>query len=300
MPPTLRQLEAFTLVYRLGTVTQAASRMNLTQSTVSVLLRQLEHGVGTRLFDRTTRTLSPTEAAHQILPFAERSLREIDQMQQLTRSLLTKSHGRVRLATSAALAAASLPAVIAAFSARYPGVEIELHDVAPAMLNAMLLDRVVDFAVGGWPETTSPELEYAPVRTGFLVAARRRDAGVTAPTLTWEELAREPAVIGLRNASTIRKRIDRELLPLGLHFTPTLEGELLSTAIALTVEGMGVAVLPEDLIGALPRGVLTLQRLVRPEVRHDIVLFTRADVSLTPAAGAFVAVLRDVLGDPPA
>lgn len=295
MPPTTRQLEALVLVHRLGSVTQAAKRMNLTQSTVSVLLRQLEHNVGARLFDRTTRVLSPTEAASQVLPFAERALREIEQMQRTVHQLLTKESGRVRLAASAALSASALPEVIASFAGRYPNVELELHDVAPSTLNHMVQNNEVDFAVGGWPENPSSDLRYEPVRSGRLVAVRRRSDPPPPPTITWAELSLEPAVLGITAANAIRKRIDRELGPMSLSFDPTLECELLSTIIALALEGLGVAVVPEDLIGRQYETLLDKQRLVSPEVPHDIVLITRPEVSQPPAAEAFIAELRQRL-----
>src|ERR1700761_9720276 len=78
MNPTLRQLQAFVLAYRLGVLTRAADQMFITQSAASVLIKQLEDGLGIKLFDRTSRTLRPTAAAHEILPTAERMLRDLD------------------------------------------------------------------------------------------------------------------------------------------------------------------------------------------------------------------------------
>ena len=55
--PTLRQLRAFLAVYRLRKLSAAAGQLYVTQSAISVLIRQLEDGLQTRLFDRTTRAL---------------------------------------------------------------------------------------------------------------------------------------------------------------------------------------------------------------------------------------------------
>ena len=74
--PTLHQIEAFVLACHLGSITAAAERMRLTQSAVSILLRQLERGLGARLLDRTTRSLHPTAAGLEMLPRAERMLRD--------------------------------------------------------------------------------------------------------------------------------------------------------------------------------------------------------------------------------
>ena len=67
MNPTLRQLEAFALCARQGSLTAAAERMGLTPSAISLLLRQLETELGLRLLDRTTRRLQLTEAGRDAL-----------------------------------------------------------------------------------------------------------------------------------------------------------------------------------------------------------------------------------------
>ena len=57
--PSVRQLRAFRAVYQLRKLSAAAEQLSVTQSAVSVLVRQLEDGLGTRLFDRTSRSKSP-------------------------------------------------------------------------------------------------------------------------------------------------------------------------------------------------------------------------------------------------
>ena len=60
MNPTMRQLEALVMVYRLGSLTKAAAELRVTQSAISLLIRQIEENFQLKLFDRTTRALHPT------------------------------------------------------------------------------------------------------------------------------------------------------------------------------------------------------------------------------------------------
>ena len=76
---TLRQLRAFAAVAKLGSFTAAATRMHLTHSALSVLVRELERELGARLFDRHTRRLLLTEAGHELLPYATRVLADLEQ-----------------------------------------------------------------------------------------------------------------------------------------------------------------------------------------------------------------------------
>ena len=75
MIPTMRQLEALVLVYRLGSITKAAAELRVTQSAISLLIRQMEDNFQLKLFDRTTRALHPTPACKDAIPVAERDPR---------------------------------------------------------------------------------------------------------------------------------------------------------------------------------------------------------------------------------
>ena len=108
MNPTLRQIEAFVLVYRAKSITRAASELGLTQSAVSILVRQLEALFGVRLFDRTTRAVNPTPAATQAYLAAERILGETTGLARQMRNIAEFREGRVVLVASAG-AAPSLP-----------------------------------------------------------------------------------------------------------------------------------------------------------------------------------------------
>jgi DNA-binding transcriptional LysR family regulator len=68
MLPTLRQLEASALVYRLGSLTEAAAKLCIAQSAISLLIRQIEEVPQVRLFDGTTCALRPIPACHEAVP----------------------------------------------------------------------------------------------------------------------------------------------------------------------------------------------------------------------------------------
>ena len=107
--PTLRQLRAFAAVYQLRKLSAAAEQLSLTQSAVSVLIRQIEQGLGARLFDRTTRSLAPTQAAREAIVVAERVLRDVDSLGEGLRDLTGLRRSRVCLAVTPTLAEILLP-----------------------------------------------------------------------------------------------------------------------------------------------------------------------------------------------
>ena len=161
--PTLRQLRAFRAVYQLRKVSAAAEQLSITQSAVSVLIRQLEEGLGTRLFDRTTRSLRPTPAAAEAVVVAERILRDVDSLGAGLRDLAALRRGRVSLAVTPTLGEILLPPVLRRFGKLHPQVRVVIDDCSPDQFVSRVVGEHVDLGLG------TPERAAADVDTGKLL-----------------------------------------------------------------------------------------------------------------------------------
>ena len=148
MNPTFRQIEAFVLVYRARSITRAATELGLTQSAVSILVRQLEALFGVRLFDRTTRAVHPTPAGTQAYLAAERILSETTGLARQMRNIAESREGRVVLVASAGAASAVMPRILAEFCITHPTIEVEMYDVAADQLLSSLLGSDAEFGIG--------------------------------------------------------------------------------------------------------------------------------------------------------
>ena len=75
---TSRQLKAFLLVARHESFSRGAEQMFISQSGISIMVRELESQLGFRLFERTTRTVKLTDFGCRFLPIATRYLSELE------------------------------------------------------------------------------------------------------------------------------------------------------------------------------------------------------------------------------
>ena len=75
---TSRQLKAFVLTARHESFSRAAEQMFISQSGLSIMMRELESQLGFRLFDRTTRKVKLTEFGSRFLPIATQCLSELE------------------------------------------------------------------------------------------------------------------------------------------------------------------------------------------------------------------------------
>jgi DNA-binding transcriptional LysR family regulator len=296
MNVTLRQLQAFTGVYRTRSITRAAREMGITQSAASLLIQQLEAQLGIKLFDRSTRSVQPTLAADEAVHAAERMLGDALGLSRRMRDLAQARAGRVAFLASAGTASALLPSVLAKFRAGYPDIEIDMRDVAADDLVPRLIATDAEFAIGS-VEGEFAELTVETLTRGRLSAIGRRTADFAARrSLTWDELAQMPT-IAMRGETRIRMQIDQALGTQGKHLNPTYEVTLINTALAMTAQGLGLAILPATMLPADQFPTLIAKPLIRPAITRPVSLLQRQGRTLSPAAQAFVATARTALAE---
>jgi DNA-binding transcriptional LysR family regulator len=295
MMPSMRQLEALVLVYRLGSLTKAAAELKVTQSAMSLLIRQIEENFQLRLFDRTTRALHPTAACNDAVPIAERILAGARGLARQMQDLVELRTGRITVAVSAGVASALLPAVLAKYRASYPEVQIGLFDVPPDDLLSFVTAGSAELGFGDAEGTDAPELKIDELTRSSLSAIGLRDGRFEKrQRLTWDE-AGKSELIAMRRGTRIRNRIDEALARTGRKLKPTFEVSLITTALALTAEGAGISILPAHMLPAAQFPTLAAVPLSRPTIVRHVSLVSRAGFALSPAAQHFVKTARQVV-----
>ena len=118
-------LRTFLAVARTGSLTEAARGLGVSYSTVSRRLSALEAGLGARLFERSGGGYALTAAGEEMLETARRMEAEFDAFARRVQGRDARLSGRVRVATTDALATTFMPE-IASFSRRFPDIELDL------------------------------------------------------------------------------------------------------------------------------------------------------------------------------
>lgn len=294
---SIKQIRAFVAVYRLGRLAAAAQKLSLTQSAISVAIRQIENVLDVRLFDRTTRTLEPTSAAHEAISLAERILQDVETLGTEVRQLGERKRGRVNLAVTPAVAAALLPATVRKFAERYPAIHLVIDDCAPDQFLPRIVSGQVEFGIGS-PEPSSSEVELQGLLQDRLCLvcskghplARRRE-------VRWRDLQGTP-VIAVRPGYGVRRLIDSVASKAGISLTVAQEVGFISSALWMTASGLGVSIWPAALVRHLSDAQVLLRPLVAPVVERPIYVVLRRGRSLSPASQTFVDLLRSELSAP--
>jgi DNA-binding transcriptional LysR family regulator len=297
MNPTIKQLQAFVHTCRFGVLTRAADEMFITQPAVSVLIRQLEESLGMRLFDRTSRSLRPTVAAHEILPTVERMLRDLDLVKSSVKELAGRQRGHLRFAATPSIAGAIVPKLIAEYRTLYPNIEVSIDDAAPDRLSAPTLAGDVEFSLGTISEAAEGLTSQCLARDRLCAICRKDSKPARKRRLTWEDALAYPW-IGIKANSGIRSLIDDVLFSLGVRKTMQYEVSYMTTGLSMAQAGLGMAIFPGILLAAFPHPDLVARPLEAPVVTRDISLIRRAEHSLSPAAESFIELWHERIGMP--
>lgn len=132
-------MEVFAVVAEAGSLAGAAKRLRLSPAAVTRAIAALEDHLGVRLFNRTTRSLSLTEAGSRFLDSTRRLLSDLEEAEKTAVGVTATPSGHLTLTASVALGRAHLAALVLDFLRAQPRVTASL----------LLLDRVVNLVEEG-------------------------------------------------------------------------------------------------------------------------------------------------------
>jgi DNA-binding transcriptional LysR family regulator len=119
-------LKAFVAVAQAGGFREAARKADTSASRLSDAVRRLEARVGVRLFNRTTRSVAPTEAGSGLLARLAPALAEVDAALDAINNFRDRPAGTLKLNVPVSAARLILPSIIPSFLAAYPDIRLEV------------------------------------------------------------------------------------------------------------------------------------------------------------------------------
>lgn len=276
MALTVRQLEVFAAVARLGNVTRGAQRAHLTQPAASMALRQLESTLGAPLFTRVGRGLVLNDRGRALLPRVEAVLAELDEIEELGRGRPATPAGDLLLGCSTTIGNYVMPPLLKAFSDAHPAVDLHLRVGNTQEICAAVRSAAVD---GGLieGEVADARLRVTPwVRDELVVVTAPDDPLAARAHVGLDELAGQPWIVREPGSGT-RSTVESELAVRGVRLERVRELGPTAAVKGAVASGLGIgclsraAVARELATGALAevRTDLRVQRWFRIVIRAD-------------------------------
>jgi DNA-binding transcriptional LysR family regulator len=124
--PDIADLDAFVAVARARGFRTAAAVRGVSPSSLSEALRRLEGRLGVRLLNRTTRSVTPTEAGERLLERLVPALGEVGAALDAVNNFRDSPTGTLRLNVATVVASLVLPSLVARFLTQHPGIVLEV------------------------------------------------------------------------------------------------------------------------------------------------------------------------------
>jgi len=235
----LSALQTFVAFCEAGSMTTAATRLGVSQSAVSQLLKRLERDMACALLDRDARPAQLTNAGRTLLALAQDLLAHANRVAERVRQGGLTAHPRIRLGCVDSFAATVGPALIRALSTDAS----ELHlgsGLTPDLLD-QLLGRQLDLAICTDAASSQPRLVQTPLfAERFVLVLPATFAQAPVPELA--DLSSRLPLIRYSLRSVIGQQVERYLRHVGLQTERRFEFDATDALLSLVAAGLGWAI----------------------------------------------------------
>ena len=285
----LRHIEVFHAVYVNGSVSAAARMLNVSQPSVSKVLRHAESLLGFPLFHRTAGRLIPTEDAHTLFGEVAEIQDRVLALREATRNLKRGAGSLLRISALPSIALDAIPATVAQFLRKHPDTRFDLQTVHHADLLRKLYERETDIAVANVVPPGAPVDSHWLGAGELVVLYREEDMPNAAARIGLEELAGRP-LVSLAQSGPIGQLFSAEALRLGLELDEVISARTFHIATALVRLGVGMTVV-DNLTARASLGPGLAMRPLKSRLTFDINAITLKDRPPTALGTAFLKLL---------
>jgi molybdate transport repressor ModE-like protein len=286
---TLRQLRALTAVQAAGSITGAANRLNLTQPAVTLQLRNLQELAGLPLIQRTGEGMALTDAGRTVLALVERIESALADCEQSLDMIAGKSGGRVAMG-AVSTAKYFVPFAIAAFSQRFPKIDVTLKIGNREDIRDALRGYDLDIAVMGQPPA-DVEVEMRPLGRHPHVIIAAADHRLARKRVAAADLASE-TFITREHGSGTRMLMEQFFQKHRIEPKVGMAMDSNETIKQAVMAGLGIAFISQHTVfHELEEGRLMVLKVAGLPVMRQWHAIRRADKILLPPAQAMLDFL---------
>ncbi len=292
----LRQLRYFVRIVELGSMSRAALDLDMVQSALSQQVSRLESELSTRLLQRTSRGVIPTEAGLAFFHEAQLSLRHADQAIHAAQQ--ARLSGAISMGLSPTIANVLGLPLLRAMRERYPDVRLHMVSALSGHLTSLLNARQMDIAIL-FDTQSARRWRVTPLLEEQLFLIQSRQSPV-APKIrhgapvSLAQLQQVPLILP-SGSHGLRSSVMASFTSAGFQSQMAMEIDSLPLLMEAVDAGMGATVQPWSAVGMYRDAEARFQwsQIADDSVRRKAALCSLSDDELSPAALAARVVLVD-------
>lgn len=296
MLSSLKQLRHFEALYRSGSFVVAAREQNISQSTLTKSIKQLENSLGGSLFDRTTRSVHPTQLAQRLIPYAGEILAQADNMEREVGLLQARQLGRIAIGAGPYPMQSLLTRAITIFAQANPEITVSLEaGDQQAMLDKLVnrqLDLIVCDASKYEVSAHIDQMERIPLAQDRVVFVHRADHPLNGRTPKVRELLQYRWAAPSSSPHFLRRMAPRQAAESARGDHPQFRVNSVSACVDLTRTGDVLALVPRSYaMEACSSGEFCWLEADRPIETNDATHLLK-NRSCGPAVNELIEIIR--------
>ena len=293
---TLHKLKIFMVVYDKRSFNAAATDLYMAQSAVSQHIASLESALGTSLFERSSRGVTPTQAGDVLYEYAGRMMTLLNDAERAIMRLSDAQTGQLGVSATPGVSVYLIPMWLQQFQTMHPTINVSLQTALTGEVVRDVLNGKYDL---GFLEGELDELEQEALGkmrvadADYFVTVHPDHAWGKRESITFADFASAP-FINRQPSSRARRWLESTLKPFGVKLKNTAELDSPGAIKYALLNKMGVAVLPRYSVEReVERGELHLIRLDEIELKRPLMLVWDKRDPFTPIQRAFVGMLAE-------
>lgn len=253
---SIEQVRTFVAVAETQHISQAAMALYLTQGAVTQQLRHFERALGVQLVERSGRGIRLTEAGRSVAAACSSAARSLESIEETASQYTSVTIGTLELGASPTATSHYLPAILTAFTARFPQVEIRVATSNSPTIADQVAKGVLDCGLIESPAEQPNLIEARIEEDEFLAVVRREHPLAALKRLRPGDLERHRYIA--REPGSAHESVAAEILGEAHGRSRRLQVSSLDAVRACVLEGLGYAVLPRIAVAKeLEDGTLT-------------------------------------------
>ncbi len=282
----ITQLKYFLTIAKYQHVTLAADQLCISQSSLSKHIRQLEDGLGLKLFDRASRTIRLTSAGQEFLLFAEEIVAKHELMLLKMQQYRQPQEGRLIIGSIPIMSQYGFHRAIHAFEQQYPDIAIQIFEEKGEQIVKMLDDELIELAIVRTTTLKTNAYKTMPLAEDELVLVTSKDHPLAHKgPLSLKEAANETFVF-LDSGIGLYDQCLSVCARAGFNPLIRYQHTRIETIIGFVTEKIGVSLLMKKVIAFFNHPDIALVELQEPAVSTVALVFPHGR-KLSPNANLF-------------
>lgn len=291
----LRQLRYFVGVSEAGSLLKASARLHVAQPSLGQQIADLEHEVGSRLFDRSSRGVTLTEAGKVFLEHARVVLADVERARSAVRDSAAVPSGDVVLGLPTTVAFASTVPILRTCRERVPLVRLKIVEAYSGFLREWLQAGRLDIALL-FGDAAQAGLAKQPLLDEQLVFVTHAKGPHLPRGISLQAVARWPLILPGREHE-LRRIIDEACAAERIALDVVAEVESLSSVKRAVAESLAGTILsPGSVAEEVASASLRAATIDSAEMSRRVVCATNVTRPTTAAGSAVMALVIEVIG----